>query len=68
MLARMVAEHIAKTYGFRPRYNGSAHPKLRFRLTRSEGMSPALTRTEFVLAALVESKEEQLVLLEQPKV
>jgi len=67
MLARTVADHIAKTYGFQARYDGSAHPKLRFRLTRSEGMSPALARTEFVLTELVESKEEQLVLLEQPK-
>lgn len=68
MLARTVAEHIAKEYGFEVRYNGSAHPKHRFRLTRSEGMSPALARTEFVLAEFVESKEEQLVLLEQLKV
>ncbi len=67
MLARTVAEHIAKAYGFEARYNESARPKLRFRLTRSKGMSPALTRTEFVLTELVESKEEQLVLLEQPK-
>lgn len=68
MLARTVADHIAKTYGFQIRYNRSAHPKFRFRLTRSEGMSPALARTEFVLTELMESKEEQLVLLEQPKV
>ena len=68
MLARTVAEHIAKAHGFEVRYNDSAHPKLRFCLTRSEGMSPALARTEFVLTELMESKEEQLVLLEQPKV
>jgi DNA (cytosine-5)-methyltransferase 1 len=66
MLARTVADHIAKTYGFQVRYNGCTHPKFRFRLTRSEGMSPALARTEFVLTELVESKEEQLVLLERP--
>ena len=68
MLARTVAEHIAKTYGFKMRYNDSSHPKLRFRLTRSEGMSPALARTEFVLTELVESKEEQLALLDHLKV
>ena len=68
MLARMVAQHITKAYGFEVLYNDSAHPKLRFRLTRSEGMSPALARTEFVLTELVKSKEEQLVLLERPKV
>jgi DNA (cytosine-5)-methyltransferase 1 len=67
MLARTVAEHIAKAYGFDVCYNGSGHPRLRFRLTRSEGMSPALARTEFLLNELVESKEEQLVLFEQPK-
>jgi DNA (cytosine-5)-methyltransferase 1 len=64
MLARTVAEHIAKACGFEMHCNGSVHPKLRFRLTRSEGMSPALARTEFLLNELVESKEEQLVLLE----
>ena len=67
MLARTVAEHIAKEYGFDVRYNSSAHPTLRFCLTRSEGMSPALARTEVVLTELVESKEEQLVLFEKPK-
>ena len=67
MLARTMAEHIAKSYGFQVRYNGSADPKLRFRLTRSEGMSPALARTQFVLTELLESKEEQLVLLERAK-
>lgn len=67
MLARIVADQIANTYGFQMRYNDSAHPTLRFRLTRSEGMSPALARTESVLTELVGSKDEQLVLLEQPK-
>ncbi len=68
LLARTVAEHIARTYGFQARYNSAAHPQLRFRLTRSEGMSPALARTEFVLAGLAESKEEQLALFEQSKI
>jgi DNA (cytosine-5)-methyltransferase 1 len=68
MLARTVAERISTAYGFQERYNGSSRPKLRFRLTRSEGMSPALARTKFVLTKLVESKEEQLVLLETPQV
>ena len=67
MLARTMAEHIAKNYGFELRYTRSEHPKLRFCLTRSGGMSPALARTEFVLTELVESNEEQLVLLEQQK-
>ena len=68
ILARTIAEHISKEYGFGVRYNGSVHPSLRFCLTRSEGMSPALARTEFVLTELVKSKEEQLVLFEKPKI
>ncbi len=39
--------------------------RLRFRLTRSEGMSPALAQTESLLAELVSEKDEQMVLLEQ---
>ncbi len=68
ILARTVAEHIAKEYGFDVRYSSSARPTLRFCLTRSEGMSPALARTEFVLTELVESKEEQLMLFEKTKI
>ncbi len=68
ILARTIAEHIATVYGFELRYSRPAEPKLRFRLTRSEGMSPALARTEFALNQLMESKEEQLLLLEHPKI
>jgi DNA (cytosine-5)-methyltransferase 1 len=67
MLARAVAEHIAREYGFAARYNGNGHPSLRFYLTRSEGMSPALALTESLLAELVSEKDEQLALLEQAK-
>jgi DNA (cytosine-5)-methyltransferase 1 len=66
MLARTVAEHIAQTYGFQPAYQGVARPTLRFSLTRSEGMSPALARTECLLAELSGSRTDQLALLEQP--
>lgn len=52
-LARAVAEHIATHYGFQARYGEGSRCALRFCLTRSEGMSPALTRTEFVLAELM---------------
>jgi DNA (cytosine-5)-methyltransferase 1 len=68
VLARTMAEHIARNYGFNSHCNDSAKPTLRFRLTRSEGMSPALARTELLLTALMDSKEEQLVLLEHPEV
>ena len=67
LLARTVAEHIARAFGFAATYNGNDHPSLRFCLTRSEGMSPALARTEFVLTELMDSRDEQLVLLEQPR-
>ncbi len=67
MLARAVGEHIAREYGFAARYNDNSRPLLRFCLTRSEGMSPALAQTESLLAELVSEKDEQLVLLEQAK-
>ena len=67
MLARVVGEHIAREYGFTAKYNGNGHPSLRFCLTRSEGMSPALAQTEALLAELVSEKDEQLVLLEQAR-
>ena len=67
MLARAVGEHIAREYGFAARYSGNGHPSLRFSLTRSEGMSPALAQTESFLTELVSEKDEQLVLLEQAR-
>lgn len=67
MLARTIAEHIAKEYGFDAGYGGNGHPSLRFCLTRSEGMSPALAQTESLLAELVNETDEQLVLLERPR-
>lgn len=66
LLARKVAEHIASEYGFEVRYTVEDHSRLRFRLTRSEGMSPALAKTESLLTELVEAREEQLVLFEKP--
>jgi len=67
ILARTVAGHILTAYGFQLRYIDSKTPKLRFRLTRSAGMSPALSRTESVLMELIKSQAVQLVLFEQPK-
>jgi DNA (cytosine-5)-methyltransferase 1 len=66
MLARTMAEHIMGSYGFQAGYLCAARPTLRFCLTRSEGMSPALARTEFLLTELTDSRTEQLALLEQP--
>ena len=66
LLARAMAEHIQTSYGFQASYLGAVRPTLRFSLTRSEGMSPALARTQFLLTELTDSQTEQLVLLEQP--
>ena len=66
LLARAMAEQIETNYGFQADYLGPVRPPLRFSLTRSEGMSPALARTEFLLTELTDARTEQLVLLEQP--
>ena len=63
MLARTIGEHIARKYGFSANYCCNTHPSLRFSLTRSEGMSSALARTESLLAELVSEKDEPLALL-----
>jgi len=65
MLARTVAEHIARNCGFQVCYNLGSRPTLRFCLTRSEGMSPALAQTERLLAKLLNVGEEQPALLEK---
>ena len=66
LLARAIGEHIAREYGFVASYSSNDHPSLRFCLTRSEGMSPALARTEFLLSDLMDAVDEQLVLMERP--
>ena len=65
LLARAMAEHIQTNYGFQVNYLGAVRPTLRFSLTRAEGMSPALARTEFLLTELTDARTEQLALLEQ---
>jgi DNA (cytosine-5)-methyltransferase 1 len=65
LLARTVAECIMRSCGFGAQYNGVERPSLRIRLTRSEGMSPALARTKFLLTELMDSRVEQLALLER---
>lgn len=66
VLARAIAEHITRAYGFHASYLRPVQPTLRFCLTRSEGMSPALARTEFLLTELTDARTDQLILLEQP--
>jgi DNA (cytosine-5)-methyltransferase 1 len=65
ILARALAEQIAGGYGFVQRYGGNGSPSLRFCLTRSAGMSPALSQTQSLLSELASEKNEQLVLLER---
>jgi DNA (cytosine-5)-methyltransferase 1 len=67
MLARIIGEHIAREYGFSADFRRNEHPSLRFCLTRSEGMSPALGQTETLLAELAGHEDEQLVLLERAR-
>jgi DNA (cytosine-5)-methyltransferase 1 len=62
LLARKMAEHIRENYGFTLQ-EGGKRPRLRFCLTRAEGMSPALARTEFLLSELSDTKPEQLALI-----
>jgi len=65
LLARAIAGHIQKTYGFQACYQRGPRPTLRFNLTRSDGMSPALARTQSLLTELTDSQTQQLVLFEQ---
>jgi DNA (cytosine-5)-methyltransferase 1 len=68
MLAQTIADHLARNYGFQACYHGDWRPTLRFYLTRSVGMSPALARTEALLAELRNVGEKQIELLEKPKI
>lgn len=65
ILAQAIGEHIAQQYAFQACYTGGVRPTLRFCLTRSEGMSPALALTERLLAKLSNIEEEQMALLEK---
>ncbi len=63
LLAEVIAQHILQQYGFEPAIGSPSRPVLQYRLTRSEGMSPALLQTQCKLAKLAGSSSEQLVLL-----
>lgn len=66
VLARVMAEHIKSRHGFDVRYTAESRPVFHFRLTRSNGMSPALLQTQSLLEELQHGKDEQLVLFEKP--
>lgn len=63
LLAEVIARQIARQYGFSPNPELSPKTQFQFRLTRAEGMSPALALTHRKLAKLGGSGSEQLVLL-----
>lgn len=62
LLAETVGRWIRERYGFAPLRHMSMGPRLDFRLTRSEGMSPALTRTQRRLSRLGGAEPERVEL------
>lgn len=66
LLAEQIGLHISKEYGF----SVVCSPKrshLQFALTQSNGMSPALRRTELLLKELIDDEDKQLKLFEETK-
>jgi hypothetical protein len=66
LLAEVIAVHIATEYGFGAVYEPK-RPHFQFSLTQSNGMSPALRKTESILRALIDDEEKQLTLFEETK-
>ena len=66
LLAEVIAAHIATVYGFGVVYEPK-RPHFQFSLTQSNGMGPALKKTESILRALIDDEEEQLTLFEETK-
>lgn len=66
LLAEQVAMQIKQKYGFTVVYTPK-RPHLQFALTQSNGMSPALKRTELLLKELIDDEEKQLKLFEETR-
>ena len=66
LLAEQIALEIKKEYGFSIVYTPK-RPHLQFALTQSNGMSPALRRTETMLKELIDDEDEQLKLFEETR-
>jgi len=66
LLAEQVAMQIKQEYGFTVVYTPK-RPHLQFALTQSNGMSPALKRTELMLKELIDDEEKQLKLFEETR-
>ena len=64
VLAYKFANHIKNEYGFSYQSTDSAGELLGYKLTKSEGMSPALNRTNILLQKIIKSNtSEQLELI-----
>ncbi len=66
LLAEVIATHIAVEYGFGVVYEPK-HPHFQFSLTQSNGMSPALKKTEQILKSLIDDEDTQLKLFEETR-
>jgi DNA (cytosine-5)-methyltransferase 1 len=66
LLAERIGCQIKDEFGFTVAYTPE-RPHLEFRLTQSNGMSPALRNTELLLKELVNDQEKQLQLFEETR-
>lgn len=66
LLAEVIGRQIVDEYGLGVVYEPK-HPHLQFRLTQSNGMSPALRKTEQMLKELIDDEEKQLTLFEETR-
>ena len=66
LLAQIIGTHIATEYGFGLVYEPK-HPHFQFSLTQSNGMSPALKKTEALLRTLIDDEDSQLKLFEETR-
>jgi len=66
LLAEVIAAHIMKEYGFGVVYE-PRRPHFQFSLTQSNGMSPALKRTEQMLKEFIDDEDTQLKLFEETR-
>ena len=66
LLAEQIGIQIKREYGFSVVYSPK-RPHLQFALTQSNGMSPALRRTELMLKELIDDEDKQLQLFEETR-
>jgi DNA (cytosine-5)-methyltransferase 1 len=66
LLGEQIGRQIKHEFGFSVVYTPK-RPHLEFTLTQSNGMSPALRRTELLLKELIDNEEKQLQLFEETR-